>query len=86
VFYLFSISLLVRLFADGTYFVGRNDGGVYFQSDQDGGWYIDISDFRYLKIGQTETYSVKRDRHVTFMITDKKENFIFPLREETIGT
>ena len=51
VFFLFILSLPVRLLADGTYYVGRDDGGVYFQTDQDGGWYIDISDLQYFKIG-----------------------------------
>ena len=74
-FLLFIISLPVRLLADGTYYVGRDDGGVYFQTDQDGGWYIDILDLRYFKIGQTGTYSIKRDRNGTFMITDKKRKF-----------
>ena len=60
-FFLFIISLPVRLLANGTYFVGRDDGGVYFQTDQDGGWYIDILDLRYFKIGQTGTYFIKRD-------------------------
>jgi hypothetical protein len=53
--------LAVRLLADGTYYVGRDDGGLNFQADQDGGWYIDIRDLRYFKIGQTGTYSIKRD-------------------------
>jgi hypothetical protein len=61
--------------ADGTYYVGRDDGGVYFQTDQDGGWYIDILDMRHFKIGQKGTYSIKRDRNGTFMITDKKRKF-----------
>ena len=75
VFFLFIISLPVRLLADGTYYVGRDDGGVYFQTDQDGGWYIAILDLQYFKIGQTGTYSIKRDRNGTFMITDKKRKF-----------
>ena len=61
VFFLFIISLPVRLLADGTYYVGRDDGGVYFQADQDGGWYIDTLELRYFKIGQTGTYSIKMD-------------------------
>ena len=64
------------LYAAGTYYIGRDAGGVYFQTYQDGGWYIDKEDLRYFKIGQTGTYSIKRDRNRTFMITDKKENFI----------
>lgn len=75
VFLLFIISLPVRLLADGTYYVGRDDGGIYFQTDQDGGWYIDILDLRYFKIGQKGTYFIKRDRNGVFMITDKKRKF-----------
>ena len=60
VFLLFIISLPVRLLADGTYYVGRDDGGIYFQTDQDGGWYIDILDLRYFKIGQKGTYFIIR--------------------------
>ena len=61
VLFLFIISLPVRLLADGTYYVGRDDGGVYFQTDQDGGWYIDKEDLRYFKIDQKGTYSIKMD-------------------------
>jgi hypothetical protein len=75
VFFLFIINFPIRLLADGTYYVGRDDGGVYFQTDQDGGWYIDISDLRYFKIGQKGTYSFKRDRYGTYLITDKKRKF-----------
>jgi hypothetical protein len=42
--FLFIISLPVWLLADGTYHVGRDDGGVYLQTDQDGGWCIDYPD------------------------------------------
>ena len=75
VVFLFFTSLPVRLLADGTYYVGRDNEGVYFQTDQDGGWYIDISDLRYFKIGQTGTYSIKRDKNGTYLITDKKRQF-----------
>ena len=81
-FFLLIISLPVRLMADGSYYVGRDDGGVYFQTDQDGGWYIDISDLRYFKIGQKGTYSFKRDRYGTYLITDKKRKFYLDTSEK----
>ena len=75
VYLLFLISLPVRLLADGTYYVGRDDGGIFFQTQQDGGWYIDALDLRYFKIGQTGTYSIKMDRNGTYLLTDKKRKF-----------
>jgi predicted aspartyl protease len=82
VFLLFILSLPNRLLADGTYYVGRDDGGVYFQTDQDGGWYIDISDLRYFKIGQTGTYSIKRDKNGTYLITDEKKKYYLDTSEK----
>jgi hypothetical protein len=63
VFFLFIIGWPVRLLADGTYYVGRDDGGAYFQTDQDGGWYIDREELRYFKIGQTGTGAFSISRH-----------------------
>ncbi len=72
----------ISLYAVGTYYIGKDEGGVYFQTDNDGGWYIDPEDLRYFKIGATGTYSIQRDRNGTFLITDKKRKFyletIFP--------
>jgi predicted aspartyl protease len=63
------------LFADGTYYIGNDDGGVYFQTDRDGGWYIHPQDLKYFKIGEKGTYRVSSDRYGTYLMTDKREKF-----------
>ena len=52
-----SLSVL-PLHAEGTYYVGRDEGGVYFQTDDHGGWYIDGVDLKTFTIGQTGTYHI----------------------------
>jgi hypothetical protein len=55
----FSIySLISQLYADGTYYIGKDAGGVYFQTDQDGDWYIDGQDMENFKFGETGTYYI----------------------------
>ena len=65
----------ISLSAAGTYYIGKDEGGVYFQTDHDGGWYITDEDLRYFKIGERGTYSIERDRNGTYLRTDKKRKF-----------
>jgi predicted aspartyl protease len=68
----FSIAPLLEA---GTYYIGRDEGGVYFQTDQDGGWYIDKEDLKYFEIDEKGTYSLKTDRYGTYVITNKQKKF-----------
>jgi clan AA aspartic protease (TIGR02281 family) len=65
----------VSLHADGSYYIGKDEGGIYFQTDQDGGWYIDEKDLRYFKIGETGTYSIRQDRKGVYLETGKNRKF-----------
>jgi hypothetical protein len=51
---LFIFFSVLPLHATGTYYVGRDEGGVYFQTDDHGGWYIDGVDLKSFTIGQVK--------------------------------
>ncbi|MGD8764440.1 MAG: retropepsin-like aspartic protease [Desulfobacteraceae bacterium] len=63
------------LYANGTYWIGKDEGGIYFQTDQDGGWYISQEDLKYFNIGENGTYRVNKDRYGTYIMTDKRKKF-----------
>jgi predicted aspartyl protease len=63
------------LYAAGTYWIGKDEGGVYFQTDHDGGWYISREDLKYFKIGEKGAYRISSDRHGTYVMTDKGKKF-----------
>lgn len=65
----------MNCFAGGTYQVGQDQGGIYFQTDNDGGWYIDKSDLKDFKIGQTGTYSTGNDQNGTFLLINKTRKY-----------
>jgi predicted aspartyl protease len=65
----------ISLYADGTYYIAKDEVGVYFQTDNNGGWYIDPGDLRYFKIGQEGLYSIGKDKNGKYLITDKKRKF-----------
>jgi hypothetical protein len=60
-----------QLYADGSYYIGKDSGGMYFQTDRDGGWYIDRQDLKNFKFGETGTYFIENDRYGTYLKTDK---------------
>jgi predicted aspartyl protease len=66
--------------AEGTYYVGRDEGGVYFQTDNHGGWYIDRADLKKFKLGETGTYQIGSDRYGTYMLIDKPRKFYIDLQ------
>ena len=68
-----------QLYADGTYYIGKDSGGMYFQTDQDGGWYIDRQDLKKFKFGETGAYYLKIDRYGTYLKTDKGQKFYIDL-------
>ena len=72
---LFIILSVSPLNAAGTYYVGRDEGGVYFQTDYEGGWYIDEVDLKRFTIGQTGTYKIGSDRYGTYLIIDEQRKF-----------
>jgi predicted aspartyl protease len=72
---LFIFLSVLPLQATGTYYVGRDEGGVYFQTDDHGGWYIDGFDLKTFTIGQTGTYQIGSDRYGTYLIIDERRKF-----------
>src|SRR5210317_439167 len=65
----------MSLYADGTYYIAKDEDGVYFQTDKNSSWYIDPGDLRYFKIGQRGIYSIGKDKNGKYLITDKKRKF-----------
>jgi predicted aspartyl protease len=74
--------LAFQLFADGTYHIGKDAGGMYFQTDRDGGWYIDLQDLKNFKFGETGTYYIEIDQYGTYLKTDKGKKFYIDLDEK----
>ena len=75
IFVLFILIPVLPSHAEGTYYVGRDEGGVFFQTDDHGGWYIDEFDLRRFTIGQTGTYQIGSDRYGTYLLIDERQKF-----------
>jgi predicted aspartyl protease len=71
----FTFLWVLPLHAEGTYYVGRDEGGVYFQTDNHGGWYIDKVDLKNFRSGETGTYHIGSDRNGAYIITNKRYKF-----------
>jgi hypothetical protein len=71
------------LYADGSYYIGKDAGGVYFQTDRDGGWYIDREDLKFFKIGDTGTYSIGKDPIGTYLSTNKNHKFYLDMKAKS---
>jgi predicted aspartyl protease len=76
---LFTLLCTPTLYAAGTYYISRDEGGVYFQTEHDGGWYIDAEDLKYFNLGEKGTYAIKMDRYGTYIITNKHKKFYIDL-------
>jgi hypothetical protein len=74
-FFCLFIWLPMVCLADGTYRIGQDKGGVYFETNNDGGWYIEKSDLKYFKPGQSGIYSIGKDRNGTFIVIDSGRRF-----------
>jgi hypothetical protein len=72
---LLALSNPIPLYAGGSYYVGKDAGGIYLQTDRDGGWYIERQDLKFFKIGDTGTYSIGKDATGTYLSTDKNHKF-----------
>ena len=75
IFVLIILLPVLPTYAEGTYYVGRDDRGVFFQTDDHGGWYIDKVDLKRFTIGQTGTYQIGSDRYGTHLIIDERQKF-----------
>jgi clan AA aspartic protease (TIGR02281 family) len=81
---LFYMCLSTTCFSGGTYYIGKDEGGIYFQTDNDGGWYIDSKDLRYFKIGENGDYKTGSDQKGSFILTEKKKFYIDTDRKQSI--
>jgi len=70
---------VLPLHAEGTYYVGRDEGGVYLQTDDYGGWYVDKVDLKKFKIGQSGTYQTGSDGYGNYLLIDKHHKFYIDL-------
>ena len=77
--FIFSCFCILPLHAAGTYFVDRDEGGVYLQTDEHGGWYIDKTDLKRFRIGETGTYQTGSDRYGTYIVTAQRRKFYIDL-------
>lgn len=71
------------LYADGSYYVGKDAGGIYFQTDRDGGWYINREDLKFFKIGDTGTYSIGKDSIGTYLSTNNNHKFYLDMEAKS---
>jgi clan AA aspartic protease (TIGR02281 family) len=70
-----SILLPVVVHADGTYQIGKDDGGVYMDTEQDGSWYIDPNHLRHFSVGEQGTYTIRADHGGTFVRTGNGDKY-----------
>jgi predicted aspartyl protease len=73
---LFYICFSTTCFSGGTYYIGKDEGGIYFQTDNDGGWYIDPQDLKHFNIGESGEYKSGIDHNGQFILTEKKKYYI----------
>jgi predicted aspartyl protease len=85
ILFTFLWTLPVYAEGNGTYYVGRDEGGVYFQTDNHGGWYIEKADLKNFKLGETGTYQIGSDRYGTYMLINKPRKFYIDLKANDQG-
>ena len=78
-----TVFVLILLFSvaavAGTYYIGRDEGGVYFQTDRHGGWYIAREDLKHFRAGQKGRYTAGSDAEGTYILTDNNQKFYLDL-------
>ena len=69
------VLLAPNAYAQGTYWVGRDDQGVYLQTDQGKSWYIGRSDLRFFSAGEQGQYRIGSDSQGTYIQLGKPKKF-----------
>ena len=83
----FSCFWVLPLHAAGNYYVDRDKGGVYLQTDDHGGWYIDKTDLKRFRVGETGTYQTGSDRYGTYILIHKHRKYYIDLdKSEKLDT
>jgi len=72
----FSFLWVLPLQATNTYYVDKDEGGVYLQTDEHGSWYIDRSDLKRFRVGETGTYRTGANRHGTYISIKHRKFYI----------
>jgi len=70
---------VISLHAAGNYYVDRDQGGIYLQTGDHGGWYIDKTDLKRFKVGETGTYQTGSDRYGTYILIHKHRKYYIDL-------
>ncbi len=73
--FIFSFFGVIPLHASDKYYVDRDEGGVYLETEKHGSWYIDKSDLKHFRIGETGTFRTGTDRHGTYLLFHKHRKF-----------
>ena len=73
VFILFSCWWVPFLYAENTYFIGRDEGGVFLQTDSYGSWYIDNANAGKFKIGEKGVLKIGIDHTGNFIMIGNHE-------------
>ena len=74
-FFLFSFSMIPALDASDKYYIGKDNGGIYFETDGHGSWYVDKSDAKNFRIGETGKFKFGTDEYGTYIVTDRQLKF-----------
>ena len=61
----------LSLYADGTYYIDKDENGFYMQTDGDGAWYVFLDDVKAFEVGEKGTYSIRTDQDGSYIVTDK---------------
>jgi len=68
---LFTCLSVTPLYADGTYYIDKDENGFYMQTDRDGAWYVFRDDVKAFEVGEKGTYSIRTDQDGSYIVTDK---------------
>ena len=68
---LFTCLSVTPLYADGTYYIDKDENGFYMQTDEDGAWYVFRDDVKAFEVGEKGTYSIRTDQDGSYIVTDK---------------
>jgi len=74
-FFLFSFSMIPAIDASDKYYIGKDNGGIYFETDGHGSWYVDKSDAKNFRIGETGKFKFGTDEYGTYIVTDRQLKF-----------
>ena len=79
-FFLTSLCIAPIIYASDKYYIGKDNGGVYFETDGHGSWYMDKSDAKNFRIGETGKFKFGTDENGTYIITDRQLKFYVKYR------